>query len=39
MNRSTPLLDWDNRKVLVPNKMFITERLINWTVSASKADW
>ncbi|MGM0633364.1 MAG: mechanosensitive ion channel domain-containing protein [Pseudomonadota bacterium] len=31
--RATTLLDWDNREVLVPNKMFITERLINWTLS------
>ncbi len=31
--RATTIIDWDNREVVVPNKMFITERLINWTLS------
>lgn len=31
--RATTIVDWDNREVVVPNKMFITERLINWTLS------
>ncbi|MCG5515758.1 MULTISPECIES: mechanosensitive ion channel domain-containing protein [unclassified Ectothiorhodospira] len=31
--RATTLVDWDNREVVVPNKNFITERLINWTLS------
>jgi len=31
--RATTIIDWDNREVLVPNKNFITERLINWTLS------
>jgi potassium efflux system protein len=31
--RATTIIDGDNREVLVPNKMFITERLINWTLS------
>lgn len=33
--RATTITDWDNREVVVPNKMFITERLINWTLSDS----
>lgn len=31
--RATTLLDGDNREVVVPNKMFITSRFINWTLS------
>lgn len=31
--RATTIVDWDNREILVPNKTFITERLINWTLS------
>jgi potassium-dependent mechanosensitive channel len=31
--RATTIVDWDNREVVVPNKNFITERLINWTLS------
>jgi potassium-dependent mechanosensitive channel len=33
--RATTLVDWDNKEVVVPNKTFITERLINWTLSDS----
>jgi len=31
--RATTILDWDNKEVIVPNKAFITERLVNWTLS------
>lgn len=31
--RATTLLDGDNREVVVPNKMFITSRFVNWTLS------
>src|SRR5690606_24305158 len=31
--RATTIIDWDNREIVVPNKNFITERLINWTLS------
>jgi potassium-dependent mechanosensitive channel len=31
--RATTIVDWDNREILIPNKMFITERLINWTLT------
>lgn len=31
--RATTLLDWDNKEVVVPNKTFITERFVNWTLS------
>ncbi|MCG3171534.1 MAG: Mechanosensitive channel MscK [Pseudomonadales bacterium] len=33
--RATTITDFDNREVIVPNKMFVTERLINWTLSNS----
>jgi potassium efflux system protein len=33
--RATTIIDGDNREVIVPNKSFITERLINWTLSDS----
>jgi potassium efflux system protein len=33
--RATTIVDWDNREVIVPNKSFITDRLINWTLSDS----
>ena len=33
--RATTIIDWDNREIVVPNKNFITERLINWTLSDS----
>lgn len=31
--RATTIVDGDNREILVPNKSFITERLVNWTLS------
>ncbi|MGY6552963.1 MAG: mechanosensitive ion channel domain-containing protein [Wenzhouxiangella sp.] len=31
--RATTIVDWDNREIVVPNKNFITERLINWSLS------
>ena len=31
--RATTIVDWDNREIMIPNKNFITERLINWTLS------
>jgi potassium efflux system protein len=33
--RATTIVDGDNREVIVPNKSFITDRLINWTLSDS----
>jgi potassium efflux system protein len=33
--RATTIVDVDNREVIVPNKSFITDRLINWTLSDS----
>jgi potassium-dependent mechanosensitive channel len=33
--RATTVLDWDNKEVVVPNKTFITERFVNWTLSDS----
>jgi len=31
--RATVITDWDNKEVMIPNKAFITERVINWTLS------
>lgn len=32
--RATTITDWDQRELIIPNKTFITERLINWTLSS-----
>ncbi|GJM22087.1 MAG: potassium transporter [Planctomycetota bacterium] len=31
--RATTIRDWDRRELLVPNKEFITNQLINWTLT------
>lgn len=31
--RATTIIDWDNKEVVIPNKTFITETVINWTLS------
>jgi potassium-dependent mechanosensitive channel len=31
--RSTTIMDWDHRELVVPNKTFITDKLVNWTLS------
>jgi len=31
--RATTIRDWDRKELLVPNKEFITGRLLNWTLS------
>ena len=31
--RATTVTDWDRKEIVIPNKTFITERLINWTLS------
>jgi potassium efflux system protein len=31
--RSTRVVDYDNREVIIPNKAFITERVTNWTLA------
>lgn len=31
--RATTITDWDMRELIVPNKNFITNRVINWTLS------
>ncbi len=31
--RATTITDFDNKEVLVPNKSFITDRVVNWTLS------
>ncbi|MBD2803755.1 miniconductance mechanosensitive channel MscM [Xenorhabdus szentirmaii] len=31
--RATTLSDWDRKEIIVPNKAFITEQFINWSLS------
>jgi len=31
--RATTITDWDRKEILVPNKAFITEQVINWTLT------
>jgi len=31
--RATTITDWDNKEILVPNKSFITDQVVNWTLS------
>lgn len=33
--RATTLVDWDRKEIVMPNKAFITEQLINWSLSDS----
>lgn len=31
--RATTITDWDRKEIVVPNKAFITEQVVNWTLS------
>ena len=31
--RATTIRDWDRKEIVVPNKSFITEQVVNWTLS------
>ncbi|HGY5296788.1 TPA: mechanosensitive ion channel domain-containing protein [Aeromonas salmonicida] len=31
--RATTIVDWDRKEIIVPNKTFITEQFINWSLS------
>ncbi len=31
--RATTIIDWDQKELIVPNKTFITNELVNWTLS------
>jgi potassium efflux system protein len=31
--RATTITDWDRKELIVPNKEFITSRMVNWTLS------
>lgn len=33
--RATTLLDFDKKEVIVPNKAFVTERIVNWALTSS----
>jgi potassium efflux system protein len=32
--RATVVTDWDNKEIMIPNKAFITQHVINWTLSS-----
>lgn len=32
--RATTLLDWDKKELIVPNKTFITNQLVNWSLTS-----
>jgi potassium-dependent mechanosensitive channel len=32
--RATRIVDWDQKELIVPNKIFITDKLINWALSS-----
>lgn len=31
--RATTIVNWDNKELIIPNKVFITDQVINWTLS------
>ena len=31
--RATTIVDWDQKELIVPNKMFITDKVVNWTLT------
>ena len=31
--RATTIVDWDRKEVIVPNKAFVTEQFVNWSLS------
>lgn len=33
--RATTILDWDGKELIVPNKEFITGKVLNWTLTSS----
>jgi len=33
--RATTIIDWDRKEIIVPNKAFITEQFVNWSLSDS----
>lgn len=33
--RATTILDWDRKEIIMPNKAFITEQFVNWSLSDS----
>ena len=32
--RATTITDWDNRELIVPNKLLITDQIVNWTLAS-----
>lgn len=33
--RATTIVDWDHKEIIMPNKAFVTEQFINWSLSNS----
>ncbi|OQK18482.1 hypothetical protein AU255_11900 [Methyloprofundus sedimenti] len=33
--RATTIIDWDQKELIIPNKAFITNQLVNWTLTDS----
>ncbi|KES12375.1 Small-conductance mechanosensitive channel [Snodgrassella alvi SCGC AB-598-O02] len=33
--RAITIVDWDRKEIVMPNKAFITEQLVNWSLSDS----
>ena len=31
--RATTIIDFDRKEIIIPNKVFVTERLVNWSLS------
>jgi len=31
--RATTIRDWDRKEMIIPNKVFVTDRIVNWTLS------
>ncbi|MEL6183357.1 MAG: mechanosensitive ion channel domain-containing protein [Myxococcota bacterium] len=31
--RATTIIDWDNKELIVPNREFITQQVVNWTLT------
>jgi potassium efflux system protein len=31
--RATTILDWDRKELIIPNKSFVTDPVVNWTLS------
>lgn len=37
--RATTVLDWDRKELIVPNREFVTNQVVNWTLGDSVVRW